>query len=76
VLRGGARALVGSQWVVDDTAAKTFAEAFYGHLLAGATTTIGDAVTVARRRVVDRHGLGEPAWAGYALYGAPWSPVL
>ena len=76
VLRGGARALIGSQWVVDDTAAKTFAAGFYGHLASDAAATIGDAVTAARRRVVDRHGLGEPAWAGYALYGAPWSPVL
>jgi hypothetical protein len=76
VLRGGARALIGSQWVVGDSAAKTFAEAFYGRLLADVATTIGDAVTVARRRVVERHGMGEPAWAGYALYGAPWNPVL
>jgi CHAT domain len=76
VLRGGARALIGSQWVVDDVAARTFAERFYGHLAKDAATTIGDAVTAARRGVVDKHGLGEPAWAGYALYGAPWSPAL
>lgn len=76
VLRGGTRALIGSQWVVDDSAARTFAEAFYGGVLGDSRTTIGESVTGARRAVVERHGLGEPAWAGYVLYGTPWSPAL
>lgn len=70
VLAAGVDAFIGSMWAVDDTAAATFATAFYRTLTAGAG--VGQAVRAARCEVIDRHGLGEPAWAGYALYGSPW----
>ena len=75
VLRGGARAMVGSQWPVEDSAARTFAEHFYRALVEGDSTTIGDAVLAARNATAARHRT-EPAWAAYALYGTPWKPAL
>jgi hypothetical protein len=82
LLRAGVRGLVGSMWNVDDIAAKTFADAFYGGLLGagdgdgGRGSTIGAAVARARAAVAERHGADEPAWAGYALYGSPWLRLI
>ena len=73
VLAAGVDAFIGSTWAVDDTAAATFATAFYRELLGGAG--VGQAVQLARCAVIEAHGLGEPAWAGYALYGSPWKPL-
>jgi CHAT domain-containing protein len=72
---------MGSAWKVNDEAATTFANAFYNALLPagdGAATraTIGESVRRARRAIVEEHGEGEPAWAGYALYGSPWKHAL
>jgi hypothetical protein len=81
VLRAGARAFIGSQWPVADGAAATFAKAFYRALAAktGAgrpPPAIGDAVHRARRTTILAHGLHDPAWAGYSLYGRPWASAL
>jgi CHAT domain/Cytosol aminopeptidase family, N-terminal domain len=81
VLRAGARAFIGSQWPVDDRAATTFARAFYRALAAkgraGRTPPpIGDAVHRARHTTILAHGLHDPAWAGYSLYGSPWASAL
>src|SRR5215212_3321183 len=81
LLRAGVRGFVGSMWRVDDEAAMTFADSFYGTLSSIGQhdprhrKPIGAAVADARRAVIDRHGEGEPAWAGYALYGSPWLVV-
>jgi CHAT domain-containing protein len=81
LLRAGVRGFVGSMWRVDDEAAMTFADSFYGTLSSTGQhdprhrKPIGAAVADARRAVIDRHGEGEPAWAGYALYGSPWLAV-
>ena len=76
VLRAGARALVGAQWVVGDAAARTFAEAFHRAIAAPEPAPVGDAVDAGRRAVIAAHGRAEPAWAAYVLYGAPWKPAL
>jgi hypothetical protein len=75
VLRAGARAMVGSQWVVEDRAARTFAEHFYTKLAAGDQPSIGEAVQAAREATATLHR-AEPAWAAYALYGTPWKTAL
>ena len=73
ILRAGARAFIGSQWPVTDDAARTFAEAFYEHVQG---ETIGSATRRAREKTISAHGLAEPTWAGYSLYGAPWATAL
>lgn len=75
ILHAGARALVGSQWLVNDEAARTFAEAFYSTLTRSRDVPIGHAVAAGRAAVLAKHGREEPAWGAYALYGAPWKPV-
>jgi hypothetical protein len=75
LLSAGVRGFVGSAWKVNDEAATTFATAFYDALLLGsdsAPASIGEAVRRGRLAIVKEHGEGEPAWAGYALYGSPW----
>ncbi|GAA4725356.1 CHAT domain-containing protein [Phytohabitans rumicis] len=74
LLRAGVRAFVGSMWDVDDAAARTFAGTFYTGLREGAS--IGAVVARAREAVITSHGPGQPAWAGYALYGSPWLRLL
>jgi CHAT domain-containing protein len=74
LLREGVRAFLGPLWRVDDRAAETFALAVYRALLKG--RTVGEAVRLARIAVVQKHDEGQPAWAGYALYGQPWMTLL
>jgi hypothetical protein len=82
LLRSGVRGFVGSMWNIDDDAAKTFADAFYDGLLPPSGddrprgSPIGMAVAKARAAVIKQHGDGQPAWAGYALYGSPWLRVF
>lgn len=81
MLSAGARAVVGSMWKVDDRAASTFGQVFYRALIPGVgqprgAATVGEAVLRARQAVVDKHGIEQPAWAGYALYGSPWKSAL
>ena len=75
LLRAGVRHLIGSQWAVDDAAARTFALAFYDAVAGGTGQAVGEAVRRGREAVVAAHGAGEPAWAAYALYGNPWDTV-
>jgi CHAT domain-containing protein len=78
LLEGGVRSFIDSQWPLGDDAGVTFAEAFYRELAAPGqpSPTIGGAVRAARRAVIDAHGAGEPAWAGYVHYGRPWQVAL
>lgn len=78
ILGAGARAFIGAMWQVADDAATTFATGLYETLLrdgAHGKCPIGDAVREGRRRVIEAHGEGEPAWAAYTLYGSPWRPA-
>ncbi|MDQ3823074.1 MAG: CHAT domain-containing protein, partial [Actinomycetota bacterium] len=81
LLARNVRGFVGSAWKVDDEAATTFAKAFYEALLPDPNggpppAPIGEAVRRARLAIVREHGESEPAWAGYALYGAPWKAAF
>jgi CHAT domain-containing protein len=80
LLRAGTRAFLGTQWPVDDDAAKTFALSFYEHLLSRDESNnrlpIGEAVRRAREAVVEAHGESCTDWAAYSLYGSPWKPAL
>jgi CHAT domain-containing protein len=81
ILRAGARAFIGSQWPVRDDAGRTFAAAFYEEITDAANDdsasgTIGAAVRRAREATISAHGLDEPTWAGYSLYGSPWARAL
>lgn len=75
VLAAGARGFVGAAWEVDDGAAATFATALYDELLRDEPAprgTLGEAVRLGRRAVLDAHGRHQAAWAAYVLYGSPW----
>lgn len=75
VLAAGARGMIGAAWEVDDAAAATFAVALYDELLvteAAPRGTLGEAVRLGRRAIVDTHGRQQAAWAAYVLYGSPW----
>ena len=63
----GVRAVVCAGWAVDDAAALTFAEAFYGRMLAG--SEFGDAVRRARRDLEREPGVN--TWGAYRCYGDP-----
>ena len=63
-MRGGVANFVGTYWPVDDAAAESFAETFYGAVVKGAT--LGDAVL--RGRVAVRQ-LNKVDWADYIHYG-------
>ncbi len=67
-IRMGVRAVVCAGWAVDDAAALTFAEAFYGRMLAG--SEFGDAVRRARAETWNAHP-GVNTWGAYQCYGDP-----
>jgi tetratricopeptide (TPR) repeat protein len=64
----GARAVVAAGWAVDDSAALTFATAFYDQMLRG--RPFGEAVKTARVEAFDRHP-GTNTWGAYQCYGNP-----
>lgn len=66
LIRGGVRCVVAAGWAVDDTAAQSFAKAFYRKLLAGAN--FRDAVGAARE---ETRKYGGTTWAAYQCYGDP-----
>lgn len=67
-IRMGVRAVVCAGWAVDDEAALTFAEAFYGHMLAGAR--FSNAARDARAVTRNEHP-GANTWGAYQCYGDP-----
>jgi len=66
-IRAGAGAFIGTLWLVRDSAAKAFAEAFYGEVING--SPFGAAVRTARKATKSRNG--DPTWLAYAAYGDP-----
>lgn len=61
----GSEVAVGSQYLVEENAARQFSHHFYADLMSGAAA--GAAVRAARR-TLDRHGV---AWTAFVLYGDP-----
>jgi pentatricopeptide repeat protein len=67
-IRVGVRAVIAAGWVVDNSAASTFATKFYDCMLGG--MSFGDAVFTARREVYLSGG-GSNTWGAYQCYGDP-----
>jgi len=65
-LQGGARAVVGSLWPVEDEEAAELLERFYRHL--GRGNTVAGALTRAQRETL-RAGAPAAAWAGWTVLG-------
>jgi len=65
-LQGGARAVVGSLWPVEDEEAAELLERFYRHL--GRGDTVAGALTRAQRETL-RAGAPAAAWAGWTVLG-------
>lgn len=68
---GGAGAFVSSLWSVGDTPARTFLQAFYEALVAGAR--MAEAVTLARTAA---RRSGDATWLAYTVYGHPEARLL
>jgi len=68
-LLAGVQNYVGTFWVTHDHESALFARAFYQALLRG--EPIGQALQMARKRIVDQCGWNELTWASYMLYGDP-----
>ena len=68
LIRMGVRAVIAAGWAVDDQAAQTFAEVFYGAFLAG--TPFGKAVHQARKAIYDAFPHVN-TWGAYQCYGDP-----
>jgi CHAT domain-containing protein len=64
----GCGGFIGSLWPVTDTAALTFARAFYGALMRGCA--IGEAMAEARQVVRQGHP-GDPTWLAYCCFADP-----
>jgi CHAT domain-containing protein len=67
-IRMGVRAVVAAGWAVDDSAALTFATAFYDQMIRG--RPFGEAVQKAREEVFERHPQTN-TWGAYQCYGDP-----
>lgn len=70
-LLAGARHYIGSFWEVVDEFGRDFSMHFYEVLLTGAP--IGQALRLARKKLIDQYGEDSIIWASYLLYGDPAS---
>jgi uncharacterized protein YjbI with pentapeptide repeats/class 3 adenylate cyclase/CHAT domain-containing protein len=68
-LLAGVQHYIGTFWEVPDAPSAQFALAFYSHLIKGAS--VGEALRLARRDLVERFGKETVIWASYMLYGDP-----
>lgn len=68
LIQMGVRAIVAAGWVVNDQAAKTFAERFYDSMLQ--RSSFGEAVKTARRATHAEHRAYN-TWGAYQCYGDP-----
>jgi len=68
-LVSGVQHYIGTFWEILDEPGREFAVAFYKELLDGAS--VGEAVRVARKHLIDKYGEETIVWASYMLYGDP-----
>lgn len=73
-LLSGVRHYVGTFWEIMDDPSGLLSAAFYEHLLSG--RTLGEALRLARKGVIEEHGEESIVWASYILYGDPTSAYL
>jgi hypothetical protein len=70
LIENGVKAVVVAGWAVDDSAALSFAGAFYAALFGG--NSFGEAVKRARRKIYEEHGHRSNTWGAYQCYGDPF----
>jgi len=68
-LFSGVRHYIGAIQRIEDPVSFVFAREFYSYLIKG--TSVGEAVRLARLRLVKEYELNSCLWAGYLLYGDP-----
>ena len=68
-LFSGVRHYIGTIRRVEDTASLSFAQEFYLHLVSG--KPIGEALRLARIKLIREHGIMSIHWASHLLYGNP-----
>ncbi|MDO9572821.1 MAG: CHAT domain-containing protein [Candidatus Omnitrophota bacterium] len=68
-LFAGVRHYIGSIRKIEDTASLEFARKFYIQLLSGAS--VGEALRIAKLKLIKDHGLSSLHWVNYLLYGDP-----
>ena len=69
-IRAGVDLYIGNLVKVSDASARVFAENFYD-VFFRERCTIGEALSRARRKLMDDCNLKDPTWANYVLYGSP-----
>ena len=70
-LLAGVKHYVGTYWEVLDEQSSRFALEFYKCLFSG--STIGEAIRLSRRILIEKYGEESVVWASYVLYGDPCS---
>lgn len=73
-LSAGVKHYIGTFWNIPDEARLLFVKEFYGLVLAG--ERIGDAMRLARSRLIDKYSASPLFWASYTLYGDPAMTVF
>ncbi len=68
-LFAGVRHYIGAIRKIEDTASLEFARKFYIQLLSG--SSVGDALRIAKLKLIKDHGLSSLHWVNYLLYGDP-----
>ena len=68
-LYAGVRHYIGSIRKIEDTVSLEFARKFYIQLLSG--STVGEALRIAKLKLIKDHGLHSLHWVNYLLYGDP-----
>ncbi|MDD5097510.1 MAG: CHAT domain-containing protein [Candidatus Omnitrophica bacterium] len=68
-LFAGVRHYIGAIRKIEDTASLEFARKFYVQLLSG--SSVGEALRIAKLKLIKDHGLSSLHWVNYLLYGDP-----
>ncbi len=73
-LMAGVRHYIGTFWKIQDGLSMQFSRVFYRNIRLG--RSIGEAVRLARLRLIERYGRTALIWASYMLYGDPGDYVI
>jgi tetratricopeptide (TPR) repeat protein len=68
-LFAGVRHYIGAIRKIEDNASLVFARAFYTQLISG--SSVGEALRLARLKLIKEYGLASLHWVNYLLYGDP-----
>ncbi|MBI4691786.1 MAG: CHAT domain-containing protein, partial [Nitrospirae bacterium] len=73
-LLSGVQHYIGTFWEIPDEAGSHFAIHFYRNLIRG--VTIGEAMQLSRRALIEKYGEDTIVWASYVLYGDPTTKYI